>query len=189
MPLWSNTDQPRWLLLPALLWMGVLFVIPLLIVLAVSVATRGTYGGIIWQFTLANYVDLLHPLYGRILGQSLVFATMTTLLCLFIGFPFAYYIARAPRRQQSVWLMLVLVPFWTNFLVRTYAWMLILRTEGLVNGYLLSWGLIDQPVQLLYTPFAVLLGLVYGYLPFMILPLYVACERLFSYVIVVGIDF
>lgn len=158
--------------------MGLLFVIPLLIVLAVSFATRGTYGGIIWQFTLANYVDLLHPLYGRILGQSLLFATLTTLLCLVIGFPFAYYIARAPRRQQSVWLMLVLVPFWTNFLVRTYAWMLILRTEGLVNGVLLSWGLVDQPVPLLYTPFAVLLGLVYAYLPFMILPLYVACERL-----------
>ncbi|MGH7258813.1 MAG: ABC transporter permease [Nitrospiraceae bacterium] len=177
-PRWSNTDQPRWLMLPALLWMGLLFFVPLLIVLAVSFATRGTYGGIIWHFTLANYVDLLHPLYGRILGQSLIFATMTTLFCLLIGFPFAYYIARAPRRQQSVWLMLVLVPFWTNFLVRTYAWMLILRTEGLVNGFLLNWGLIDQPVQLLYTPFAVLLGLVYGYLPFMILPLYVACERL-----------
>ena len=178
MPGWSNTHQPRWLLLPALLWMGVLFFIPLFIVLAVSFATRGTYGGIIWHFTLANYVDLIHPLYGRILGQSLFFATMTTILCLLIGFPFAYYIARAPRRQQSVWLMLVLVPFWTNFLVRTYAWMLILRTEGLVNTFLMNWGVIDQPVQLLYTPFAVLLGLVYGYLPFMILPLYVVCERL-----------
>jgi len=178
MPGWSNTHHPRWLLLPALLWMGLLFVVPLFIVLAVSFATRGTYGGIIWHFTLSNYIDLIHPLYGRILGQSLFFATMTTILCLLIGFPFAYYIARAPRRQQSVWLMLVLVPFWTNFLVRTYAWMLILRTEGLVNTFLLNWGVIDQPVQLLYTPFAVLLGLVYGYLPFMILPLYVACERL-----------
>ena len=178
MPGWSNTHHPRWLLLPALLWMGLLFFIPLFIVLAVSFATRGTYGGIIWHFTLSNYIDLIHPLYGRILGQSLFFATMTTILCLLIGFPFAYYIARAPRRQQSVWLMLVLVPFWTNFLVRTYAWMLILRTEGLVNTFLLNWGVIDQPVQLLYTPFAVLLGLVYGYLPFMILPLYVACERL-----------
>ena len=178
MPGWSNTHHPRWLLLPALLWMGLLFFIPLFIVLAVSFATRGTYGGIIWHFTLSNYIDLIHPLYGRILGQSLFFATMTTILCLLIGFPFAYYIARAPRRRQSVWLMLVLVPFWTNFLVRTYAWMLILRTEGLVNTFLLNWGVIDQPVQLLYTPFAVLLGLVYGYLPFMILPLYVACERL-----------
>ncbi|MET0516694.1 MAG: ABC transporter permease [Nitrospiraceae bacterium] len=155
-----------------------LFVVPLFIVLAVSFATRGTYGGIIWDFTLANYLDLIHPLYGRILGQSLLFATMTTMLCLLVGFPFAYYIARAPRRQQSVWLMLVLIPFWTNFLVRTYAWMLILRTEGLVNTLLVNWGMIDQPVQLLYSSSAVLLGLVYGYLPFMILPLYVACERL-----------
>ena len=158
--------------------MGCFFIVPLLIVLMVSFATRGTYGGVIWQFTIANYAELFHPLYLRIVGQSVLFAAVTTLLCLIIGFPLAYFIAKAPRRRQSIWLVLVLVPFWTNFLVRTYAWMFVLRAEGLLNGALLQWGLIDQPIQLLYQPAAVLIGLVYGYLPFMVLPLYVACERL-----------
>ena len=173
-----DIGYPRWLVLPVLLWMGVLFVVPLVIVLLVSFSTRGTYGGVIWHFTLDNYLDLLHPLYGHILGQSFFFAAATTVLCLIIGYPFAYYMARMPQRRQFLWLMLVLVPFWTNFLVRTYAWMLILRTEGLANSFLMNWGLIDEPLPLLYTPVAVLFGLVYGYLPFMILPLYVACERL-----------
>jgi spermidine/putrescine transport system permease protein len=169
---------PAWLLTPALLWMGCFFIAPLLIVLLVSFAMRGTYGGVLWEFTLANYAELFHLLYLRIVGQSLLFAAATTLLCLVIGFPLAYFIARAPRRRQSIWLLLVLVPFWTNFLVRTYAWMFVLRAEGLLNGFLLTWGFIDEPIQLLYQPIAVLIGLVYGYLPFMVLPLYVACERL-----------
>ncbi|HEX2056710.1 MAG TPA: ABC transporter permease, partial [Nitrospiraceae bacterium] len=126
----------------------------------------------------ANYAELAHPLYLRILGQSLGFAAATTFLCLIIGFPLAYFIARAPRDRQWIWLLLILVPFWTNFLVRTYAWMVILRAEGFLNGWLLQWGLIDRPIELLYKPIAVLIGLVYGYLPFMVLPLYVACERI-----------
>jgi spermidine/putrescine transport system permease protein len=169
---------PAWLLTPALFWMGCFFLAPLLIVLLVSFATRGTYGGVIWQFTLDNYAELFHLLYLRIFWQSLLFAAATTLLCLVIGFPLAYFIARAPRHRQSIWLVLVLVPFWTNFLVRTYAWMFVLRAEGLLNGSLLTWGIIEEPLQLLYQPIAVLIGLVYGYLPFMVLPLYVACERL-----------
>jgi spermidine/putrescine transport system permease protein len=174
----EQPTYPAWLSAPAMLWMGCFFLAPLLIVLLVSFATRGTYGGVIWHFTIANYTELLHPLYLRIFAQSLLFAAATTLLCLIIGFPLAYFIARAPQRQQSIWLLLVLVPFWTNFLVRTYAWMVILRAEGLLNGWLLHWGMIDQPVEVLYKPAAVLIGLVYGYLPFMVLPLYVACERI-----------
>jgi spermidine/putrescine transport system permease protein len=103
---------------------------------------------------------------------------VTTALCLLLGFPLAYYIARLPRRQQGIWLMLVMIPFWTNFLVRTYAWMFILRTEGVMNRLLIGAGLIDAPIELLYSDGAVVLGLVYGYLPFMVLPLYAAVERL-----------
>ena len=161
-----------------MLWMACLFFLPLLIVLIVSFAARGTYGGVVWQFTLGNYTELFHPLYLRIFIQSLIFAFLTTLLCLLIGFPLAYFIARTPKRRQSIWLFLVLIPFWTNFLVRTYAWMVILRAEGFLNGWLLQWGLVDQPIEVLYTPIAVLIGLVYGYVPFMVLPLYVACERI-----------
>jgi spermidine/putrescine transport system permease protein len=172
------TGYPAWLAVPAMLWMGCFFLLPLWIVLAVSFATRGTYGGVVWRFTLANYAELVHPLYLRIFVQSLGFAFFTTLLCLVIGFPLAYFIARTPKRRQPTWLLLVLVPFWTNFLVRTYAWMVILRAEGFLNGWLLDWGVIEQPIEILYKPMAVLIGLVYGYLPFMVLPLYVACERI-----------
>jgi spermidine/putrescine transport system permease protein len=174
----ERPGYPAWLSVPAVLWLGCFFIVPLLIVFIVSFATRGTYGGVVWQFTLANYAELFHPLYLLIFTQSLLFAFLTTLLCLIIGFPLAYFIARTPKRRQSIWLLLVLVPFWTNFLVRTYAWMVILRAEGFLNGWLLDWGLIDQPLEMLYKPVAVLIGLVYGYLPFMVLPLYVACERI-----------
>ncbi len=169
---------PGWLLAPGLCWAVLFFFVPLLIVFAVSFAARGTYGGVVWTFRLANYADLLHPLYFRIFAQSILFAAVTTALCLLLGFPLAYYIARLPRRRQGIWLMLVMIPFWTNFLVRTYAWMFILRTEGVMNRLLIGAGLIDAPIELLYSDGAVVLGLVYGYLPFMVLPLYAAVERL-----------
>lgn len=168
-----------WRLLgPGLLWTTVFCLLPMVVVLAVSFAMRGTYGGVVWEFSLENYRDLLHPLYGRIFGQSLVLAGVTTGLCLVLGFPLAYYIARLPPRRQALWLVLIMIPFWTNFLVRTYAWIFILRTEGLLNTVLMQWHLISTPLDLLYSNQAVLLGLVYGYLPFMVLPLYAAIERI-----------
>ncbi|MDO9119910.1 MAG: ABC transporter permease [Nitrospira sp.] len=168
-----------WRLLgPGLLWTIVFCLLPMVVVLAVSLATRGTYGGVLWEFSLDNYRDLLHPLYGRIFGQSLFLAGVTTGLCLALGFPLAYYIARLPPRRQALWLVLIMIPFWTNFLVRTYAWIFILRTEGLLNTVLMQWHLISTPLDLLYSNQAVLLGLVYGYLPFMVLPLYAAIERI-----------
>ncbi|MCX5720465.1 MAG: ABC transporter permease [Nitrospirae bacterium] len=166
-----------WLLGPGLVWMGLLFVVPLCLMFVISFAGRGTYGGIVWSFSLTNYLDLLHPLYARILGQSILLASVTTLLCLIMGFPLAYHIARAAPSRQGIWLLLVMIPFWTNFLVRTYAWMFILRTEGLLNTLLLKLGVITTPIELLYSNTAVVIGLVYGYLPFMVLPLYVALER------------
>lgn len=166
------------LLAPGLLWTALFCLLPILVVLAVSFATRGTYGGVLWEFSLENYRDLLHPLYLRIFGQSVLLAGMTTGLCLALGFPLAYYIARLPPRRQALWLVLIMIPFWTNFLVRTYAWIFILRTEGLLNTLLLQLHLISSPLDLLYSQEAVLLGLVYGYLPFMVLPLYAAIERI-----------
>lgn len=117
-------------------------------------------------------------LYWNIYFRSFGLAIMTTVLCLVIGFPLAYSIARASARTQPLWLLLVMIPFWTNFLVRTYAWMVILRTEGLLNTWLIEMGIISDPLELLYTNFAVLLGLVYGYVPFMILSLYIAIDRI-----------
>ncbi len=168
----------RWLLAPAAVWLILFFFVPLLLVLAISFASRGLYGGVEWTFSLANYALVADPLYLRVYGRSLWLAGATTALCLVLGFPLASYMARVPPARQGLWLVLVLLPFWTNFLVRTYAWMFILRSEGLVNTLLVSWGLAAGPVELLYTDGAVLLGLVYGYLPFMVLPLYATLVRL-----------
>jgi len=154
------------------------FLLPLLLVFAISFASRGLYGGVRWVFSPSNYTMILDPLYLWIYGRSILLAFATTGICLVIGYPLAYFIARAPARWQGVWLLLVIIPFWTNFLVRTYAWMFILRTEGLLNTVLLDVGMIRAPIEILYTDWAVLIGLVYGYLPFMVLPLYAAIERL-----------
>ncbi|MBI5410633.1 MAG: ABC transporter permease [Nitrospirae bacterium] len=158
--------------------MGIFFFLPLLLVLVISFASRGTYGGVEWTFSFANYATVADPLYLKIFLRSLALAVVTTALCLLLGFPLAYYIARLPARWQGVWLLLVMIPFWTNFLVRTYAWIFMLRREGLMNSFLMGLGVIDNPIEILYTDQAVLLGLVYGYLPFMVLPLYAAIERL-----------
>jgi spermidine/putrescine transport system permease protein len=158
--------------------MLVFMLLPLLFVFAMSFASRGLYGGVQWAFSPTNYTMLFDSLYVWIYGRSVLLAAATTAICLLIGYPLAYFIARVPTRWQGVWLLLVVIPFWTNFLVRTYAWMFLLRTEGLLNTVLLNIGVVRTPVDILYTDWAVLMGLVYGYLPFMVLPLYAAIERL-----------
>src|SRR5262245_57962910 len=166
-----------WFLLPARLWMGLFMTAPLVIVCVYSVLTRGAYGGVVLPWTAENYARFFDPLYGVILVRSLAIAAAATALCLVLGFPLALFIARAQRRR-GLYLFLVILPFWTSFLVRTYAWLFLLRDTGLVNTALISLGLISEPLPLLYNTAAVLLGLVYGYLPFMILPLYATLERL-----------
>lgn len=172
-----KTRQLLLLLLPPTLWLVIFFIIPLVIVLIYSFLERGTYGGITWEFTLRNYQRLVNDLYLNIFARSLGLAALTTLICLIIGYPLAFFIATASPRWRNLLLFLVIIPFWTNFLVRTYAWMIILRSEGLINTVLQSLNLIQEPLNLLFTPFAVIVGLIYGYLPFMILPLYAILER------------
>lgn len=165
-------------LLPALAVFGVFFVIPLTIVLAMSLATRGEYGGVVWSWTLDNYLRLADGLYLRVYARSLVMAGLTTIACLILGFPLAYTIARASQRWRPVLITLLMIPFWTNFLVRTYAWIFILRADGLLNTLVQALGLTTEPLPLLYNNAAVFIGLVYGYLPFMVLPLVIAIERI-----------
>jgi len=172
-----KTRQLLLLLLPPTLWLVIFFIIPLVIVLIYSFLERGTYGGITWEFTLRNYQRLANDLYLNIFARSLGMAALTTLICLIIGYPLAFFIATVSPRWRNLLLFLVIIPFWTNFLVRTYAWMIILRSEGLINTVLQSLNLIQEPLNLLFTPFAVIVGLIYGYLPFMILPLYAILER------------
>lgn len=165
------------LLLPTTLWLIVFFIIPLLIVLVYSFLERGTYGGVTWEFTLRNYQRLVNGIYLNIFLRSLGLATLTTVICLLIGYPLAFFIATRPSRWRNLLLFLIIIPFWTNFLVRTYAWIVILRSEGLINTLLENLHLIKEPLDLLFTPFAVTIGLIYGYLPFMVLPLYATIER------------
>lgn len=165
------------LLFPGTIWLLIFFIIPLVIVLIYSFLERGTYGGVIWQFTLDNYQRLAQEIYWGIFWRSLFLALITTIMCLLIGYPLAYFIATTRPPWRNVLLMLVIIPFWTNFLVRTYAWIVLLRTEGVFNIALQSLQLTNEPLTLLFTPFAVTIGLVYGYLPFMILPLYATIER------------
>ena len=166
-----------WTLLPARLTASLLLAAPLFIVLAYSFLTRGDYGGVELPWTLESLARLPDPLYLGILWRSLWLSTAATLICILLGFPLALFIARSGN-LRNLWLQLVLLPFWTSFLVRTYAWIFILRDTGLVNTLLTSLGLIHHPLPLLYNDGAVLAGLVYNYLPFFVLPLYATMERL-----------
>jgi spermidine/putrescine transport system permease protein len=165
------------LLFPATIWLILFFVIPLLIVLLYSFLQADVYGGVKGIFTLENYQRLFDEIYLNVLARSLGMATFTTLACLIIGYPLALFIVTRSPRWRGALLLLVVIPFWTNFLVRTYAWFVLLRNEGVINVVLESLQIINQPLELLFTPFAVNIGLIYGYLPFMILPLYTTLER------------
>ncbi len=165
------------LLLPCLLSLLVLFALPQALMFEASLGRRSAYGGIVHEWGLLNYVRALEPLYLRILARSLGLAFATTALSLLVAYPVAYWIAlRAPARFRSALLVLVILPFWTSFLVRMYAWIFVLRSEGLLNLGLEGLGL--PRLSLLYNDFAVMLGQLYGELPFMILPLYASLEKL-----------
>jgi spermidine/putrescine transport system permease protein len=166
------------LLSPALLWTALFTLAPMLIMLIISFMQRDPYGDIIPRFQWENYARFFEPLYLSIFADTVILSLATTIICLGLGYPLAYYIANLPSGKQKIWLILLMIPFWINFLIRTYAWVLLLRNQGVVNSLLLELGWIDEPLQLLYTRGAVLLGMVYTYLPFMALPVYVAIERM-----------
>ncbi len=164
------------LVTPGALWLGLFFVLPMLLMLGASVMPRGIYGGVEPGFTLEHYRRFLDPLYLQVLGRTVGWSILATVACLLLGYPVAWVIARS--RHRNLLLFLVVLPFWTSFLVRTFALIFLLRDTGLINTILLRFGLIQEPLALLYTPFAVLLGLVYGFLPFMVLPIYASLEKL-----------
>lgn len=166
------------LLAPGALWLAVFFLVPLLILLAYSFMPRGVYGGVGRGFTLEHYARFLDPLYLSVLGRTVWLSFLTTVGCFFLGLPTAWVIRRSSPNWRNLLLFLVVLPFWTSSLVRTYAMMFLLRDTGLVNTLLLNVGLISTPLDLLYTQGAVLAGLVYSALPFMVLPLYTSIEKL-----------
>ncbi|MBS1826705.1 MAG: ABC transporter permease [Acidobacteria bacterium] len=166
-----------WCMAPAATLLAILFLIPIAIVAAYSLLSRGPYGGVMPPWNVENYMRLADPLYLSILWRTILYSFLATAVCLLAGFPLAWFISRSGTRK-GLFLALVIVPFWTSFLVRTYAWMFLLRDTGLINSTLQWLGLIHDPLPLLYNPFAVIVGLVYGYLPFMILPIYSTLEKL-----------
>ena len=173
-------EHPRaqaWALLaPGTAWLGLFFVAPVVLMFGYSFMPRNPYGGVELGFTLAHYVRFFDPLYLTIVWRTTVAATVCTIACLLFGYPVAYAIARGGRFKNFL-MFLVVLPFWTSFLVRTYAWIFLLRDTGLINTVLVHLGWIRVPLPLLYNDGAVLVGLVYGFLPLMVLPLYASIER------------
>lgn len=165
------------LLTPVTIWLGLFFLAPLLLVVIYSFGVSGVYGGITIGFNPANYLKVLDPLYLEIVGRSFVIAALTTLLCLVLGYPLAYFITFKGGRWKTALILLVMIPFWTSLLVRAYAWVVILSGNGIANKTLQFLGITDEPVALIFTPQSVLMGMVYSYLPFMVLPLYASLEK------------
>lgn len=175
-------------LIPGGLWLLVFFLVPLGIVFAVSFGTTDELGGAIYGFYPENYADVFDPLFLPVLLRSVLYALGTVVLCLAIGYPLAYYIARFGGARKNLLIALVVLPFFVNYLVRTYAWVALLSDEGLVNGILGTLGLTEDGVRFLNTPWAVIGGLVYGYMAFMILPIYAALDRMDPSLIEAGKD-
>jgi len=179
-----------YLLLPGLVIIGLFGLMPLSITLVYSFLEPGSYGGVNWVFSLDAYVqffverdifdDTLSPnwAYISIFARSIGLSFGATIGALILGFPTAYYIASKPADQRNIWLFLITLPFWTNLLIRTYAMVIILRDQGFINMALMGTGITDKPVSILYTDTAVFIGLIYSYLPFMVLPLYASLEKL-----------
>ncbi len=187
----KRATRTRWLLLaPALVILLIAASGPLLITLVYSFLTPGDYGGVQWQasgdawFNVVLQRDIFDDTLSfsdahlSIFARSVKLSLMTTVLCLFFGFPTAYFIATRPKKQRDLWMLLIIIPFWTNLLIRTFAIVELIRNEGTVNTLLMSLGIIDAPIQMLFTEFSILVGMVYVYLPLMVLPLYAAMERL-----------
>ena len=174
----KKNKGPLWTLSPLVVWLSILVAVPLIFVITMGFLSRGTYGNVEFKFTLENYMRIFNPLYLKMLLSSLWLSLITTFICLAAGYPFAYFIANAPKKIRGILLMLIIIPFWTNSLIRTYAWITLLRTSGIINSYLIQFGIINEPIQFLYTNGAVILGLAYTLFPFMVLPLYASIESL-----------
>jgi spermidine/putrescine transport system permease protein len=175
-------------LLPGAAWLVLLFLIPLGITLAISFGVTDDLGNAVYAWHPENYKDVFDPLFVPVLLRSVGYAAATVTLCLLIGYPIAYFIARFGGKYKYLLVALVVLPFLVNYLIRVYAWVAILSDEGLVNGVLKDLGLTTDGIRFLNTPFAVVGGLVYGYMAFMILPVYAALDRMDSSLIEAGKD-
>lgn len=163
---------------PMTLWAFLFVGVSLLYIIGLSFLTRGDGFQATLPVTGGNYARLIAPTYAKSLGQSLRLAGLTTLVCLLLGYPFAYFIAKSSPRARTWLLMLLIAPFWTNALIRIYGWKILLYANGPLNTLLMRTGLIQRPLKLLYTELSVLIGMVYGMIPFFVLPVYSSVERI-----------
>lgn len=163
---------------PSAFWLLIFTLIPMGIVVYYSFLTRGPWGTILYEFSFDSYVQIVDPLFLKVFGRSLKLAALTVAICLAAGYMIAYWIAFYGGKHKNLLMFLVILPFWTSYLVRIYAWIALLSDHGLINNLLISLHLIDEPITMLHNETAVLIGLVYTYLPFMILPLYASLEKL-----------
>ena len=163
---------------PVSLWMIVFVTIPMLFLIYISFITRGTFGGVEYTPSLESYQTMMEVTYFRIILKSIGVAAETTIACLVVGYPFAYFIARKPPDVASRLITLLMIPFWTNSLMRLNAWMLIFQTNGPVNNFMLNHHMIEKPITFIFTDGLVLLGLITNYLPFAVLPMYSSIEKL-----------
>jgi spermidine/putrescine transport system permease protein len=163
---------------PVSAWMIFLVAVPFIYVFIMSFMNKGAYGGVVLGFTLNNFMQVFDPLYLKVFGQSLLISAFTTIICILIAYPFTYFIAQKTTIKKTVFMAMVIVPFLVSSLIRLFGWINLLRKDGIVNSLLLKWGLIQEPLQLVYNTTGVMIGLVYMLLPFMILPLYSSIEKL-----------
>lgn len=174
--------------LPGLIFLTIFAAFPVISMLFMSVLTAGRFGGVTTPFTLNNLVRATDQTFLKVIFTSILIATATALLSLLIGFPTALFISRLSRKWQIILIIAIILPYWTNFLVRTYAWLVLLNNEGIINKFLKNIGLIDQPIEMLYTPLAVIVGMTYLYLPLMILPIYAALEKVDKNLVEASLD-
>jgi spermidine/putrescine transport system permease protein len=163
---------------PVSAWMVLLVAIPFIYVFIMSFMNKGAYGGVVLGFTLNNFIQVFDPLYLKVFGESLLISAFTTIICVLIAYPFTYFIAQKTTIKKTVFMAMVIVPFLVSSLIRLFGWINLLRKDGIINSMLMKWGLIHEPLQLVYNTTGVMIGLVYMLLPFMILPLYSSIEKL-----------
>lgn len=163
---------------PVSVWMILFVTIPMIFIIYISFMSRGVFGDVVYQFSGESYKTMLDATYFKVILKTLKVAVFTTVLCLAIGYPFAYFIARKPREVASKLITLIMIPFWTNSLIRLNSWLLIFQTSGPVNNFLQATGITDAPVTFIYTDGLVVLGMVTNMLPFAVLPLYSSIEKL-----------
>lgn len=174
----KRKNTPLLLVLPLYVFTTFFVLLPLIYILVLSLLRKDILWGVTNEFTLDNYRKIFDPVYLKTFADSLKLAFATTLITVLLGYPFGYFMAKLAPKRRSLVMLLVVVPFWTNALVRIYGWMILLRTKGVLNAVLMGLGLVDAPLKILYTYGAVLLGMVYSLLPFMILPVYSSVEKM-----------